>query len=79
MVHGRAGRLARVEPLEVRLLGILGRDHGRQDGEEDEEGDEPGPDHRGRVPDQLVERVAPEAGRRLELDLPGFELDDAHE
>ena len=80
VVGRRARAAAPAEPREIADDRVLGCDHRREDGAGDEEPDEREADHCSRVTAQSRPRVAPEtAGRRLELDLSGFELRDAHD
>ena len=80
VVGRRARAAAPAEPREIAGARILRCEQRREDGADDEEPDEREADQRSRVPAQARPRVAPEAAAaRLELDLPGLDLGDAHE
>ena len=55
------------------------RDERREDRGEDQYRDEDHADDRARVVDHAAPGLAPQPGRRLELDLVGFDFGDTHE
>ena len=78
MVRG-AGAAAAGDQQQVLVLRGVRREERREGGRDDEHRDEQRAEDRRGVPHEPAERVAPEpARRRLERDLVGLELGNAH-
>ena len=78
VVGGRAGTAGTTERREILLEGVVRREQRGEDRDEGEDPDQPHADEGAGVATQPAPGVAPEAGRGLELDLPRFDLGDAH-
>ena len=80
MARGRAGTATLAQQLEMLVPRAVGSEKRREDGDDDERDEDDESDDRSRVTAQAIPRVAPEAaGRRLDRNFTGFELDDAHD
>src|SRR5207253_6746208 len=78
VLRRRAGAAALHDQEQVLVLRPVRREHRGEHRRRDEAEHEERADDRARVPDQPAPSLAPEAARRLELDLACLELDNGH-